>query len=83
VSFREEVNRDLTALPAPTSTRSDGLAYLAVGCRAGIIVSLVLIPGFEDFAQRDSGLLVAAMALARLTPIFRRDSVRASKGSAS
>jgi hypothetical protein len=59
------------------------LALLAVGCRAGIIVSLVLISGFEDVALRDSGLFVAALALTRLAPTFRRDTVGASKWSAS
>jgi hypothetical protein len=33
---------------------------------AGIIVSLLTIPGFYDVALRDFGLLVAALALARL-----------------
>jgi hypothetical protein len=46
-------------------------------------VSLVLIPGFEVVALHDFGLLLAALALARLAPIIRRDSVGASKGSAS
>ena len=83
MSFRDGVNRDLTALPTLTSTRSDGLALLAVGCRAGIIVSLVLISGFEDVALRDSGLFVAALALTRLAPIVRHDGVGASRGLAS
>jgi hypothetical protein len=33
---------------------------------AGIIVTLLTIPGFYDVALRDFGLLVAAVALARL-----------------
>lgn len=33
---------------------------------AGIIVNLLTIPGFYDIALRDFGLLVAALALARL-----------------
>ncbi|MPZ63826.1 MAG: hypothetical protein GEU93_21680 [Propionibacteriales bacterium] len=33
---------------------------------AGIIVNLLTIPGFYDIALRDFGLLVAAVALARL-----------------
>ena len=33
---------------------------------AGIIVNLLTIPGFYDVALRDFGLLVAALALARL-----------------
>jgi hypothetical protein len=33
---------------------------------AGIIVNLLLIPGYYDVALRDFGLLVAALALSRL-----------------
>jgi hypothetical protein len=33
---------------------------------AGIILNLLTIPGFYDVALRDFGLLVAALALARL-----------------
>jgi hypothetical protein len=35
---------------------------------AGIIVNLLLVGGFYDVALRDFGLLVAALALARLAP---------------
>lgn len=35
---------------------------------AGIIVNLLLIGGYYDVALRDFGLLVAALALARLAP---------------
>jgi hypothetical protein len=47
---------------------------------AGIIVNLLLIGGFYDVALRDFGLLVAALALARLAPAvtLRRHTVRAS-----
>jgi hypothetical protein len=58
-------------------------AYLVVGWLAGIIVNLLLIPGFYDVALRDFGLLLAALALARLAPAFRRSTLGASKGSAS
>ena len=58
-------------------------AYLAVGWLAGIIVNLLLIPGFYDVALRDFGLLLTALALARLAPAFRRSTLGASKGSAS
>src|SRR3954466_3560440 len=37
---------------------------------AGIIVNLLLVPGFFDVALRDFGLFVAALALARLAPAF-------------
>jgi hypothetical protein len=33
---------------------------------AGIIINLLTIPGFYDIALRDFGLLIAAVALARL-----------------
>jgi hypothetical protein len=82
VSFRDGVNSAPPPLPTTTSTRSDSLACLAVGCLAGIIVNLVLIPGFEDVVPRDFGLLLVALALSRLVPIFRRDGVGASKGLA-
>jgi uncharacterized membrane protein YphA (DoxX/SURF4 family) len=37
---------------------------------AGIIVNLLLIPGFYDVALRDFGLLLAAVALQRLATRF-------------
>jgi hypothetical protein len=58
-------------------------AYLVAGWLAGIIVNLLLIPGFYDVALRDFGLLVAALALARLAQAFRAQTLGASKGSAS
>jgi hypothetical protein len=39
---------------------------------AGIILNLLLIPGFYDVALRDFGLLLAALALARLAAGVRR-----------
>jgi uncharacterized membrane protein YphA (DoxX/SURF4 family) len=41
-------------------------ALLVAGWLAGIIVNLMLIPGYFDVALRDFGLLVAALALSRL-----------------
>ena len=41
-------------------------ALLVAGWLAGIIVNLLLIPGYFDVALRDFGLLVAALALSRL-----------------
>ena len=41
-------------------------AWLVAGWLAGIIVNLLTIPGYYDIALRDFGLLVAAVALARL-----------------
>lgn len=40
--------------------------WLVAGWLAGIIVNLLTIPGHYDIALRDFGLLVAAVALARL-----------------
>ena len=54
-----------------------------VGWLAGIIVNLLLIPGFYDIALRDFGLLLAALALARLAPTFRHHAQGATHRSAS
>lgn len=43
---------------------------------AGIIVNYLLVPGFYDIALRDFGLLVAAVALARLATLFRPVAAR-------
>ena len=40
--------------------------WLVAAWLAGIIVDLLTVPGFYDIALRDVGLLVAAVALARL-----------------
>ena len=58
-------------------------AYLVAGWLAGIILNLLLIPGFYDVALRDFGLLVAALALARLAQAFRPQPLGALTGSAS
>jgi hypothetical protein len=50
--------------------------YLVAAWLAGIIVNLLLIPGFYDVALRDFGLLVAALALARLATAFRSGARR-------
>jgi hypothetical protein len=44
--------------------------YLVAAWLAGIIVNLLLIGGFADIALRDFGLLVGALALARLARAF-------------
>jgi uncharacterized membrane protein YphA (DoxX/SURF4 family) len=41
-------------------------AWLVAAWLGGIIVDLLTVPGFYDVALRDFGLLVAAVALARL-----------------
>lgn len=44
--------------------------YLVAAWLGGIIVNLLLIPGFYDVALRDFGLLLGAIALARLAAAF-------------
>ncbi|MFD9359139.1 hypothetical protein [Streptomyces sp. NPDC060031] len=41
-------------------------AWLVAGWLAGIIINLLTIPGYYDVALRDFGLLLGAVALARL-----------------
>lgn len=45
-------------------------AYLVAAWLCGIVVNLLLIPGFYDVALRDFGLFIAAVALARLGSAF-------------
>jgi hypothetical protein len=47
-------------------------AYVVAVWLAGIILNLLLIPGFYDVALRDFGLLVGALALGRLSAVFGR-----------
>ena len=44
--------------------------YVVAAWLAGIIVNLLLIPGFYDVALRDFGLMVSALALARLAAAY-------------
>jgi hypothetical protein len=44
--------------------------YLVAAWLAGIIVNLLTYPGFYDIALRDFGLLLGALALARLAMTF-------------
>jgi hypothetical protein len=44
--------------------------YVVAAWLAGIIVNLLLIPGFYDIALRDFGLLIGALALARLATAY-------------
>jgi hypothetical protein len=46
-------------------------AYIVALWLWGIIVNLLLIPGFYDVALRDFGLSLGALALARLSQEFR------------
>jgi uncharacterized membrane protein YphA (DoxX/SURF4 family) len=47
-------------------------AYIVAAWLAVIIVNLLLIPGYFDVALRDFGLLLGALALARLSQQFSR-----------
>jgi hypothetical protein len=44
---------------------------LVAGWLGGIIVSLLLVGGYADIALRDFGLLIGALALARLASSYR------------
>ncbi|HMI32727.1 MAG TPA: hypothetical protein VK499_01215 [Propionibacteriaceae bacterium] len=57
--------------------------YVVAAWLAGIIMNLLLIPGFYDVALRDFGLLLAALALARLARAFRPAAPGAAQASAS
>ena len=48
-------------------------AYVVAAWLFGIIVNLLLIPGYFDVALRDFGLLLGALAFARLSEGFDRD----------
>ena len=52
-------------------------AYIVAAWLLGIIVNLLLIPGYFDVALRDFGLALAALALARLSEEFAEGPVRA------
>ena len=45
-------------------------AYIVAAWLAGIIVNLLVLGGYGDVALRDFGLLLAALALARLAPAY-------------
>jgi hypothetical protein len=71
----------IAGLVVALAPRFGGL--LVAAWLAGIIVNLLTIPGFYDVALRDFGLLVAAVALARLAVRFtpaRRGTAKAANG---
>ena len=45
-------------------------AYVVALWLLGIIVNLLLVPGFYDIALRDLGLLLGALALGRLSQLY-------------
>jgi hypothetical protein len=52
-------------------------AYLVAAWLAGIIVNLLTYPGYYDIALRDFGLMIGALALARLASRFDRSPTAA------
>jgi hypothetical protein len=49
---------------------------LVAGWLGGIIVSLLLVGGYGDIALRDFGLLIGALALARLAAAYPGGTTR-------
>jgi hypothetical protein len=47
-------------------------AYIVMAWLWGIIINLLLVPGYYDIALRDFGLSLGAIALARLSTEFGR-----------
>jgi uncharacterized membrane protein YphA (DoxX/SURF4 family) len=56
-------------------------AYVVALWLAGIIVNLLTYSGFYDVALRDFGLLLAALALARLAAVYNRPDRPADSGA--
>jgi uncharacterized membrane protein len=55
-------------------------SLLVAAWLAGIIVNLLLVPGFYDVALRDFGLFVAALALFRLSSVHGRRTAQSERG---
>jgi len=53
-------------------------AYVVAAWLLGIIVNLLLVPGFYDIALRDLGLCLGALALARLSVVYDGHSTAVS-----
>ncbi|HKW15164.1 MAG TPA: hypothetical protein VJS69_11820 [Candidatus Krumholzibacteria bacterium] len=47
-------------------------AYVVAAWLLLVIINLLLIPGYYDIVLRDVGLLLAALALARLSAVYSR-----------
>ena len=84
---RDPVARDLLlatpravsfAVAAPLSFAMEQPLLVAVWL-AGIIVNLLLVPGYFDVALRDFGLLVGAVALQRLATARHGASTRSAQ----
>jgi hypothetical protein len=52
-------------------------AYVVAAWLLGIVVNLLLIPGYFDVALRDFGLALGALALAQLSEEFARSPIKA------
>ncbi|MEO7006191.1 MAG: hypothetical protein ABI255_02500 [Microbacteriaceae bacterium] len=52
-------------------------SLLVAAWLAGIIINLLVLPGFFDVALRDFGLFVAALALFRLSVVYDKGGVKA------
>ena len=50
-------------------------AYVVAAWLAGIVINLLLIPAYFDIALRDFGLMLGALALARLSEEFAEGAV--------
>jgi len=50
-------------------------AYVVAAWLAGIVVNLLLIPAYLDIALRDFGLMLGALALARLSREFGKGAI--------
>ena len=50
-------------------------AYVVAAWLAGIVINLLLIPGYFDIALRDFGLMLGALALAQLSEEFAEGAV--------
>ena len=53
-------------------------SYVVSAWLLGIIVNLLLIPGYYDVALRDLGLALGALALGRLSQVFDRKRAEAA-----
>ena len=50
-------------------------AYVVAAWLAGIVINLLLIPAYLDIALRDFGLMLGALALARLSKEFGKGAI--------
>ena len=50
-------------------------AYVVAAWLAGIVINLLLIPAYFDIALRDFGLMLGALALARLSEEFAEGAI--------